>query len=116
MKRLLLQLLDKWSEMASQRTSGIMAQRIFIYKHWLNLSETLKSIHEAGILHNDIKKENILIDESGNPCIIDFGFSTRSCSPVAQMEETNLLLSLVESTWDIEWVLLRNISLNSWYH
>ena len=62
------------------------------------LLETLKSIHEAGILHNDIKKENILIDKSGNPYIIDFGFSTRNCSPVAQMEETNMLLSLFEGT------------------
>ena len=62
------------------------------------LLETLKSIHEAGILHNDIRKENILIDESGNPYIIDFDFSTRNCCPVAQIEEMNMLLSLVEST------------------
>jgi predicted Ser/Thr protein kinase len=62
------------------------------------LLETIKSIHEADILHNDIRKENILIDESGNPYIIDFGFSTRNCCSVAQMEETNMLLSLVEST------------------
>jgi predicted Ser/Thr protein kinase len=63
------------------------------------LLETLKSIHEVGILHNDIKKENILIDISGNPYIIDFGFASRNCSPVAQMEEMNILLSLIESNF-----------------
>ncbi|KAI8897470.1 hypothetical protein BC833DRAFT_593658 [Globomyces pollinis-pini] len=62
------------------------------------LLETLNSIHEAGILHNDIKKENILIDEFENPYIIDFGFATRSCSAVAQLEERNLLFSVVESS------------------
>ncbi|KAI8892838.1 kinase-like domain-containing protein [Globomyces pollinis-pini] len=62
------------------------------------LMNTLDNIHKAGILHNDIKKENILIDESGKPFIIDFGFASKSSSFVAQMEERNLLLSLIEST------------------
>jgi serine/threonine protein kinase len=68
----------------------------FTLKQRQKLLETLESIHQAGILHNDIKKDNIVVDESGNPYIIDFGFSTRNCSPVAQMEEKSLLLKVVD--------------------
>jgi serine/threonine protein kinase len=35
---------------------------------------TLESIHRAGILHGDIRRENILIGDSG-VTIIDFGHS-----------------------------------------
>lgn len=66
----------------------------FTEKQKEKLLDTLQRIHGTGILHNDIKQENILIDESGNPYIIDFGFATRNCCPVAQMEERYLLLDL----------------------
>ena len=61
------------------------------------LHNTLENIHKAGILHNDIKKENILVDEDGNPSIIDFGFSTRTNSKEDQIEEIFVLRQLIES-------------------
>ena len=38
--------------------------------------EIMDAIHSRGIIHGDIKKENILGDASGNPFVIDFGFAT----------------------------------------
>ncbi|RGB32202.1 hypothetical protein C1646_763186 [Rhizophagus diaphanus] len=35
-------------------------------------------VHEYNILHNDIRKENILIDEKGYVYLIDFGFSIQT--------------------------------------
>jgi serine/threonine protein kinase len=46
------------------------AQVVFMLKRMLSAVEF---IHQAGILHRDISPDNIMVDKSGNPILIDFG-------------------------------------------
>jgi serine/threonine protein kinase len=42
----------------------------------LELLEALASIHEAGVIHNDVKPDNILFDADGTLKLIDFGVAS----------------------------------------
>ncbi|PKY50389.1 hypothetical protein RhiirA4_545927 [Rhizophagus irregularis] len=57
---------------------------------------TLKKVHEYNILHNDIRKENILIDEKGYVYLIDFGFSIQTYDENMFREEKAQLERLLE--------------------
>jgi serine/threonine protein kinase len=46
------------------------AEIVILLKKMLSAVEF---IHESGILHRDISPDNILIDQTGNPILIDFG-------------------------------------------
>jgi len=37
------------------------------------LLEGMASVHEVGLIHRDVKPQNLLIDERGRPVLIDFG-------------------------------------------
>jgi hypothetical protein len=38
-----------------------------------SLARTLERCHALGVIHRDVKPENILFDERGKPCLADFG-------------------------------------------
>jgi predicted Ser/Thr protein kinase len=40
--------------------------------------DALKAVHDHGILHNDIREENILVNDKGDMYLIDFGMASRA--------------------------------------
>ena len=43
------------------------------------ITSALHSAHRSGVVHRDVKPENILIDRDGNAYLTDFGMASRLC-------------------------------------
>jgi hypothetical protein len=42
------------------------------------IRKALDAIHQKGVVHTDVKHDNIVVDKAGHPYLIDFGFAIKS--------------------------------------
>lgn len=54
-----------------------------------NLEQAIDGLHKLGVVHNDLKLDNILFGDNGQVYIIDYGFSELSDKEIVTNDDEN---------------------------
>ncbi len=73
--------LEEWARTTRPDVKGVLAMLVAI-------GQGLAAAHERGLVHRDIKPDNVLVDREGTPRVVDFG--------LARVAQTDLLSSLAQ--------------------
>lgn len=70
---------------------GARPSQAFLSSLLVHLLDGIDAVHRQQVLHRDIKPENILIDEAGEPVLIDFGSARQSIG--ARSRSVNVIVT-----------------------
>jgi len=81
-----------------EKINGKTLEEDFRLDKLKDVGENLEKLHELGLIHGDLTTKNIILNENGEPVLIDFGLSKNSTSVEDRAVDLHLLKQILESS------------------
>lgn len=81
--RTLLEELQQFHRSRRSSRFHVRAKLTELLRHWISVTRTIAFAHAEGVIHRDIKSENIIIGDFGEVTVIDWGIAKRISQPAS---------------------------------